>query len=127
MEARRNVSLSKKKSVGRFWYSADAINLFRPDKPTSTDVLDEVNMCIILFEKALETAYGCLVVADTAMMEAETSANKVRWFGAKIRCVKKALEAVVETMGKGNVGETWTSCCDKACALRHSRINCMKK
>jgi len=50
-------------------------------------------------------------------MEAEASAYEVRWFGANIRCVKKALEAAAGTRGKGNVGETWDSCCDKACAI----------
>ena len=34
--------------------------------------------------------------------------------------MKKALEAAAETTVKGNVGDTWDSCCDKACAFGRS-------
>ena len=101
------VSPSKKKSVGIFWYSADAINLFVPGKPANTAFLDEVYMRILLFDKVLGTADGWLKVAESGMPEADASAYEVRCFGAKIRCVKKALESAAETMGKGNVGDTW--------------------
>ena len=64
-------------------------------------------MHILLFYKSLETADGWLKDAETCFLGADDSAYEVRWFGAKIPCVKKALDVAVETMGKGNVGDTW--------------------
>ena len=84
-EAQRQVSPSKKKGVGVFWYSIDAINLFYPDKPANTDVLYEVYRRILLFSEALETADGWLKVAETGMTEADASDYEVKLFGAKIR------------------------------------------
>ena len=82
--------------------------------------MDEVYRRILLFEESLEKADGWLKVPETGMTEADASAYEVKLFGAKIRCFNKALEAAVETMGKGNVGENWNSWCDKACAFRRS-------
>ena len=48
------------------------------------------------------------------MPEEDTSPYEVKLFGAKMRCVKKALEEAVVRMGKGIVGDNWTSCCDEA-------------
>ena len=113
-EAVKRISPNKKKGVCSYWYSTDAINLFCPDKSSNTNVLQEVYMRILLFEEALHTHDGWLKVVEPGMTEEDTSPYEVKLFGAKIRCVKKALEEAVVRMGKGIVGDNWTSCCDEA-------------
>ena len=63
----KSVQEHAKKGVGVFWYYIDAINLFCPDKPAKTDVLDEVYRRILLFEESLEKADGWLKVPETGM------------------------------------------------------------
>ena len=48
------------------------------------------------------------------MTEEVNSPYEVKVFEAKIGCAKKALEEAVVRMGKGVVGDNWTSCCDEA-------------
>jgi len=112
--AREFVSPNIDSSVSIYWYSADACNLFHPDKEEHVSVHTCLVQRIETLKQAINVSGGYSKVIEGGLTNEDISTYDIDKFKAKIRCLRKAYEFAIERMGSGVAGCTWVDCCTSA-------------
>ena len=107
---------NRRNGVSIYWYSSEARNLFKPDTPSRTCIIDVLYDRIELFHQALKNELIWRQLIEGSLIAYDLSSFEHKKMDVKIRCVKMVTDEAIEIMGTGKVGHNFQMwCCQNVC------------
>jgi hypothetical protein len=105
----------QEEKVNLYWYSTEARQLFSPNLPEEENLFVHLQKRIADLNEALRVEESFDGLFNGTLTNEDLSKWEYKKISAKIRCLRKATELALHSMG-GVEGENWTGCCMKTVA-----------
>ena len=102
-------------NVNLYWYSTEARQLFCPNLPEEDNLFVHLQKRIELLNEALRVEKTFDSLLDGTLTTEDLSKWEYKKISAKMRCLRKATELALQSMGVVE-GANWNLCCSKTVA-----------
>ena len=113
--ARNSVSSNARNSEMRiYWFSSEAINLFKPDADADTNICEILKERVEKIDTALkDSSEFCRLIEGNPASKDEIRPNKLKSLIAKLECIRLVTMEAIDRMGSGKAEDTFMRCCEE--------------